>query len=134
MNGSGSASANAMFAKALFRMGIPVATRNIFPSNIQGLPTWFEVRVNHQGYLGRREGVDIMVAMNAETWANRRRTMVLERLLADEGITKEMIEGYVPTPEEEAEWMAERDRFIGMTLSPLLREGSLPISAAREDD
>jgi len=67
VNGSGSASANGMFAKALFRMGIPVATRNIFPSNIQGLPTWYEVRVSEQGYLGRREGVDIMVAMNAET-------------------------------------------------------------------
>ncbi len=69
VNGSGSASANGMFAKALFRMGIPVATRNIFPSNIQGLPTWFEVRVSAKGYLGRREGVDIMVAMNAETFA-----------------------------------------------------------------
>ena len=69
VNGSGSASANGMFAKALFRMGAPVAARNIFPSNIQGLPTWFEVRVNERGYLGRREGVDIMVAMNAETYA-----------------------------------------------------------------
>ena len=69
VNGSGSASANGMFAKALFRMGVPVAARNIFPSNIQGLPTWFEVRVNEQGYLGRREGVDVMVAMNAETYA-----------------------------------------------------------------
>ena len=68
VNGSGSASANGMFAKALFRMGIPVATRNIFPSNIEGLPTWFEVRVSERGYLGRREGVDIMVAMNAETF------------------------------------------------------------------
>ena len=69
VNGSGSASANGMFAKALFRMGIPVATRNIFPSNIEGLPTWFEVRVSEKGYAGRREGVDIMVAMNAETFA-----------------------------------------------------------------
>ncbi|MBT7335120.1 MAG: 2-oxoacid:acceptor oxidoreductase subunit alpha [Gammaproteobacteria bacterium] len=68
VNGSGSASANGMFAKALFRMGIPVATRNIFPSNIQGLPTWVEVRASEKGYLGRREGVDIMVAMNAETF------------------------------------------------------------------
>ena len=68
VNGSGSASANGMFAKALFRMGIPVATRNIFPSNIEGLPTWFEVRVSERGYLGRREGIDIMVAMNAETF------------------------------------------------------------------
>ncbi len=69
VNGSGSASANGMFAKALFRMGIPCAPRNIFPSNIQGLPTWFEVRVSEAGYLGRREGVDLMVAMNAETYA-----------------------------------------------------------------
>ncbi len=69
VNGSGSASANGMFAKAVFRMGVPVGTRNIFPSNIQGLPTWFEVRVNERGYLGRRDGVDVMVAMNAETYA-----------------------------------------------------------------
>ncbi len=69
VNGSGSASANGMFAKALFRMGIPVVTRNIFPSNIEGLPTWFEVRVSERGYVGRREGMDIMVAMNAETFA-----------------------------------------------------------------
>ena len=68
VNGSGSASANGMFTKALFRMGIPVSGRNIFPSNIQGLPTWYEVRVSEKGYLGRREGVDIMVAMNAETF------------------------------------------------------------------
>ena len=69
VNGSGSASANGMFAKALFRMGIPVGVRNIFPSNIQGLPTWFDVRVSEAGHLGRRHGVDIMVAMNAQTYA-----------------------------------------------------------------
>ncbi|MEE9254095.1 MAG: 2-oxoacid:acceptor oxidoreductase subunit alpha [Pseudomonadales bacterium] len=68
VNGSGSASANGMFAKALFRMGIPLALRNIFPSNIEGLPTWFEVRVSEREYLGRREGIDIMVAMNGETY------------------------------------------------------------------
>lgn len=68
VNGSGSASANGMFAKALFRMGIPTAPRNIFPSNIQGLPTWFEVRVSAADHLGRRPGVDLMVAMNAETY------------------------------------------------------------------
>ena len=67
VNGSGSASANHMFAKAVFRMGIPVTAHNIFPSNIQGLPTWYEVRVNEDGYLGRREGVDLMVAMNEQT-------------------------------------------------------------------
>ena len=68
VNGSGSASANALFAKAILRMGVPVATRNIFPSNIQGLPTWFAVRVCEAGWLGRRGGVDLMVAMNPQTW------------------------------------------------------------------
>ena len=68
VNGSGSASANALFAKSVLRMGIPASSRNIFPSNIQGLPTWFEVRINDTGHLGRRGGVDMMVAMNPETW------------------------------------------------------------------
>src|SRR5450755_4406977 len=68
VNGSGSASANALFAKSLLRVGVPVSPRNIFPSNIQGLPTWYEVRVNERGYLGRRGGVDLMVAMNPQTW------------------------------------------------------------------
>ncbi len=68
VNGSGSASANMLFAKAILRMGVPVSPRNIFPSNIQGLPTWYEVRVSEKGYLGRRGGVDMMVAMNPQTW------------------------------------------------------------------
>jgi 2-oxoglutarate ferredoxin oxidoreductase subunit alpha len=68
VNGSGSASANQLFAKAILRMGVPIASRNIFPSNIQGLPTWFEVRVSGEGHLGRRGGVDLMVAMNPQTW------------------------------------------------------------------
>ena len=67
VNGTGSASANHMFAKAIFRMGIPVSPRNIFPSNIQGLPTWYEVRVSSKGYLGRRGGVDLMVCVNPQT-------------------------------------------------------------------
>jgi len=69
VNGSGSASANNLFAKAVLRMGVPVAARNIFPSNIQGMPTWYEVRVVEAGWRGRRGGVDLMVAMNAETWS-----------------------------------------------------------------
>jgi 2-oxoglutarate ferredoxin oxidoreductase subunit alpha len=69
VNGSGSASANELFAKSFLRMGIPVSPRNIFPSNIQGLPTWYEVRVTEAGHLGRRGGVDLMVAMNPQTWA-----------------------------------------------------------------
>jgi 2-oxoglutarate ferredoxin oxidoreductase subunit alpha len=68
VNGSGSASANELFAKAILRMGVPVSPRNIFPSNIQGLPTWYEVRVSEQGWLGRRGGIDMMVAMNPQTW------------------------------------------------------------------
>ncbi|HZZ87215.1 MAG TPA: 2-oxoacid:acceptor oxidoreductase subunit alpha [Caulobacteraceae bacterium] len=68
VNGSGSASANGMFAKSILRMGVPVAARNIFPSNIQGLPTWYEVRISEDDRLGRRGGVDLMVAMNPQTW------------------------------------------------------------------
>ena len=67
VNGSGSASANELFAKAILRMGVPVSPRNIFPSNIQGLPTWYEARVCEKGYEGRRGGVDMMVAMNPQT-------------------------------------------------------------------
>src|SRR6202171_4202937 len=68
VNGSGSASANELFALSILRMGVPVSPRNIFPSNIQGLPTWYEVRVSESGWLGRRGGVDLMVAMNPQTW------------------------------------------------------------------
>ena len=68
VNGSGSASANGLFVKAILRMGVPVGARNIFPSNIQGLPTWYEIRVSGEGWLGRRGGVDLMVAMNPQTW------------------------------------------------------------------
>jgi 2-oxoglutarate ferredoxin oxidoreductase subunit alpha len=69
VNGTGSASANALFTKAIFRMGIPVTPKNIFPSNIQGLPTWYDVRVSEKGYLGRREGVDFMVCVNPQSMA-----------------------------------------------------------------
>ena len=58
-----------MFAKAIFRMGVPISPRNIFPSNIQGLPTWYEVRVSKKGlhgYLGRRGGVDVMLCVSVE--------------------------------------------------------------------
>ena len=69
VNGTGSASANGLLMKAIFRMGIPVVGKNFFPSNIQGLPTWFEIRVSKQGYLSRSGRVDLMVAMNAQTYA-----------------------------------------------------------------
>ena len=70
-NGTGSASANSMFAKAIFRMGIPVSPANIFPSNIQGMSTWYDVRVSAKDYMARREGSpDIVVAMNAQSMAD----------------------------------------------------------------
>ncbi|MCP4386380.1 MAG: 2-oxoacid:acceptor oxidoreductase subunit alpha [Hyphomicrobiales bacterium] len=68
VNGTGSSSTNLLCAKALFRMGLPVAPKNIFPSNIQGLPTWYEIRVSEAGYVARRDGIDVMVAMNSQTY------------------------------------------------------------------
>ena len=69
VNGTGSASANGLLMKAIFRMGIPVIGKNVFPSNIQGLPTWYEIRVNGDGYMGRSGDIHLMIAMNAETYA-----------------------------------------------------------------
>src|SRR6202007_767830 len=71
VNGSGSASANELFARSILRMGVPVAARNIFPSNIQGLPTWFEVRISEAGRLGRRGGVDLMVGCDPRVGMTR---------------------------------------------------------------
>ncbi|MGA8203199.1 MAG: 2-oxoacid:acceptor oxidoreductase family protein, partial [Woeseiaceae bacterium] len=69
VNGTGSASANGLLRKSIFRMGIPVVGKNFFPSNIQGLPTWYEIRVTADGYKARSDRVDVMVAMNAQTYA-----------------------------------------------------------------
>jgi len=69
VNGTGSASANGLLMQAIFRMGIPVSGKNLFPSNIQGLPTWYEIRVNKHGYTARALEYDLMVAMNAQTYA-----------------------------------------------------------------
>src|SRR5215472_5561637 len=69
VNGTGSASANGLLMQAIFRMGIPVSGKNLFPSNIQGLPTWYEIRVNKHGHTARTAEYDLMVAMNAETYA-----------------------------------------------------------------
>jgi len=69
VNGTGSASANNMFAKAIFRMGLPMSAKNIFPSNIQGLPTWYVIRVNEKGHVGRRGGIDIMLSVNPQSMA-----------------------------------------------------------------
>ncbi len=76
INGTGSASANAMVAKSFFRMGLPIGPKNMFPSNIQGMPTWYEVRVSEKGYTGRRGGVDLMVAMNPQTFVSDTKDVV----------------------------------------------------------
>jgi len=68
VNGSGSQSANLVLANAIFRLGIPVAPKNVFPSNIEGLPTWFDVRVSPKGYQCRSRDIDILIALNASTW------------------------------------------------------------------
>jgi len=68
VNGTGSASANSLLMQAIFRMGIPVSGKNLFPSNIQGLPTWYEIRVNKSGYTARALDYDLMVAMNSATY------------------------------------------------------------------
>src|SRR5271168_3898135 len=69
VNGTGSASANSLVMKAIFRMGVPVTGKNYFPSNIQGLPTWYEIRVTRDAHRARAGQVDIMIALNAETYA-----------------------------------------------------------------
>ena len=68
VNGTGSASANGLILQAIFRMGIPVSGKNLFPSNIQGLPTWYEIRVNKDGHVARALDYDLMIAMNAQTY------------------------------------------------------------------
>src|ERR1700692_1723561 len=70
VNGTGSASANGLLMQAIFRMGIPVSGKNLFPSNIQGLPTWYEIRVNKDGHTARSLDYDLMVAMNGQTYAS----------------------------------------------------------------
>src|SRR5438034_9088357 len=67
VNGSGSQSANTVLLRSLFRMGIPVSGKNLFPSNIAGLPTWYTIRASKHGYVGRKKEIDLLIAMNAET-------------------------------------------------------------------
>src|SRR3954468_9941720 len=67
VNGSGSQSANTVILRTIFQMGVPVSGKNLFPSNIAGLPTWYTIRANHRGYISRKKEIDFLVAMNAET-------------------------------------------------------------------
>src|SRR4030095_2496229 len=67
VNGSGSQTANLVLLRSIFQMGVPVGGKNMFPSNIAGLPTWYTIRANANGYIGRKKEVDFLVAMNTET-------------------------------------------------------------------
>src|SRR6266851_1742646 len=67
VNGSGSQTANTVLMRSIFQMGVPVSGKNLFPSNIQGLPTWFTIRANKDGYIARKRDLDVLVVMNAET-------------------------------------------------------------------
>ena len=111
VNGTGSASANFLFTKAIFRMGIPVTPKNIFPSNIQGLPTWYEVRVSEKGYLGRREGIDLIVAVNPQS------------MLAD---IKSLRSGgyllYDSSKKLHSEYLREDINYIGIPLMEMCNE------------
>src|SRR6266581_1879520 len=69
INGSGSQSSNLVLTRALFSMGIPVAPKNVFPSNIEGLPTWYHLRMSPKGYQARSGDPDLLVALNPSTWA-----------------------------------------------------------------
>ncbi|MGB4958201.1 MAG: 2-oxoacid:acceptor oxidoreductase family protein, partial [Saprospiraceae bacterium] len=111
VNGTGSASANYLFAKCIFRMGVPVSAKNIFPSNIQGLPTWYEVRVSEKGYLGRRDGVDLMVSVNPQSMK--------------EDITNVSSGGYFlydNTKKLHDEYLREDIHFIGVPLMQLCND------------
>ena len=111
VNGTGSASANKLFSKAVFRMGVPISSKNIFPSNIQGLPTWYEVRVNEKGFLGRRGGIDVMIGMNPQS---------MQRDIAE--VEKGGYFVYDATKPLAPEWLRDDIDFIGLPFTEKCRE------------
>ena len=76
VNGSGSQSANMVLLRSIFQMGVPVSGKNLFPSNIAGLPTWFTIRANKDGWIARKKEIDILVAMNTATIKEDRKSVV----------------------------------------------------------
>ncbi len=111
INGTGSASANRLFSKAVFRMGVPISPKNIFPSNIQGLPTWYEVRINEKGFLGRRGGVEVMVGMNPQS---------MQRDIAE--VEKGGYFIYDATKPLDKNWLRDDIDFIGIPFTQKCRE------------
>ena len=102
VNGSGSQSSNSVLMRSIFQMGIPVSGKNLFPSNIAGLPTWFTIRANKHGWIARRKEIDFLVAMNAETARedvtnlDPNRCVVYEETLKLNQIRKDLT--FFPTP------------------------------------
>ena len=111
VNGTGSASANKLFSKAVFRMGVPISPKNIFPSNIQGLPTWYEVRVNEKGFLGRRGGIDVMIGMNPQS---------MQRDIAE--VEKGGYFIYDATKQLDPNWLRDDIDFIGLPFTEKCRQ------------
>jgi 2-oxoglutarate ferredoxin oxidoreductase subunit alpha len=111
VNGTGSASANSLLLQALFRMGVPVSGKNVFPSNIQGLPTWYEIRVNKDGYTARSPDFHLMVAMNAESYARD-----IDSVVSGGWVI------YDSTKELDDEFRREDVNFIGVPLAKMCIE------------
>lgn len=111
VNGTGSASANKLFSRGVFRMGVPISPKNIFPSNIQGLPTWYEVRINENGFLGRRGGIDVMVGMNPQS---------MEHDIQE--VEKGGYFVYDSTKPLNPDWKRDDIDFIGLPLTDKCRE------------
>src|ERR1700680_527904 len=102
VNGSGSQTANLVLARAIFHMGIPVAPKNVFPSNIEGLPTWYQLRVTPEGHMARSDKVDILIAFNPSTWHQDLKTVrpggvvIHEELFSPADVRSDVI--YYPVP------------------------------------
>jgi 2-oxoglutarate/2-oxoacid ferredoxin oxidoreductase subunit alpha len=115
INGSGSQTSNNVLIRTLFKMGIPVTGKNFFPSNIQGLPTWYNVRLSKDGYLARRDGIEIVVAMNPATVAED---------------MQEVAEGGLVLYDDSLPVAARRKdvKYFGMPVKDLVKEADLPFS------
>ncbi len=124
VNGTGSASANGLIMQAIFRMGIPVTGKNFFPSNIQGLPTWYEIRVNKDGYTARTPHFDLMVALNAATYAQGRRRSAARRLPA-----LRLVAGRSTTSSS-----ATTSRYLGVPLGGAVQRGLQGRARAHPDE
>jgi len=94
VNGSGSQSSNTVLLRSIFQMGVPISGKNLFPSNIAGLPTWYTIRANKDGYIARKKEIDLLIAMNAETAQDDVKTLSPEAVvLYDEPLALDKVRG-----------------------------------------